>query len=175
MATVFGAEENIEHVTKFTGTSKEALVQQLHNHELFLTMDPNHISHERLAEAKKKHTVPGEIAGRVAGETIAYDQKDSIPGYAAKFLPGMSSSTQHYQMTNLSDGLYIHLDSALDVVIDRVVQVREGSDGLELYENFGVNCSKLLVGVIKRQYAEHWDMFHKTWVEKAGGQVTSQS
>jgi hypothetical protein len=151
--------------------TKDQAVAALQDHDFFLKLDPHYMSHQANTAPKKDVVLPDEIKDRARGPTAIFESVDKIPGFAAKLLPGKTSTTNYYQITNTTEGVYIHLNSALDVVMDRELCIREGAGGLELVEKVGINCSKLLMGTVKGSYEEHWRMYHERFIEKMGGQA----
>jgi hypothetical protein len=162
--------------------SKDDAVTSLHDFEVYCNADPHYVSHTQTGRPKREPwTLPDEVQVRrvdmsSSSPDACYDVIDKIPGIAARFLPGIATSTTSYQIFLLKDGVLMHVNAALDVVLDRQYSVREGgSTGLQLVERVDINCSKLFVGVVRAQEKESWSKFHEGYIKRMGGQVGLQT
>ncbi|KAK2069882.1 hypothetical protein P8C59_004426 [Phyllachora maydis] len=179
-------EETTEHISDIDGAvTPDAAIAALHEHELFLRTDPFYLAHAALATGRHEVRLPDAIQAKLAHPagaagapptTVFFDHVDRVPGYAAKFMPGVSTTTTHYQFTDTTDGVYIHGFCGMNVLVVRTYEIvvgGQGSSGLRLVERVRVRCSKLLRGVVRSSIADNWHFFHEAFVAKMGGEVAA--
>lgn len=149
------------------------------NHDFFIEVDPNMISYQSDVEPQggKLRELPDEIKAIKTGDTRCYEVKDNVPGVAlfSKLLPGLSTTTIYYQITDTKDGVFMFLQAPLGVTEERRWVAESGGDGVRIVEYVTIFCSRLIYGTIKGQQDQNWKEVHTKYVEKMGGEVGAQS
>lgn len=173
-------DQTLEYTTKVSGNvTAEQAVAVLQEHQFFLETDPNLISSKTDTQPKdgKLHPLPEAVQAIKKGDTRCYEVVDKVPGVAlfSKLLPGLATITNHYQITDTKDGIFVYLQAALGVSQERRWVVVEDKDGLRIVEYVTIFCSRLLYESVKGQQEAHWKDVHAQYVRKMGGEVGSQS
>lgn len=173
-------DETLSYTTKVSGNvTAEQAVAVLQEHEFFLETDPNLISFKTDTQPKdgKLHPLPEAIQAIKKGDTRCYEVVDKIPGVAlfSKLLPGLASITNHYQITDTKDGIFVYLQATLGVTQERRWVVVEDKDGLRIVEYVTSFCSRFLYESVKGQQEANWKGVHAQYARKMGGEVASQS
>ena len=151
-------------------TTEQAIRLLLHDHEFFLRCDPHLVKFESITpEADKKPTLPDAIEG--TGETRCYKVTDLVHTLPAGLWDSNVVST--YEMTNLSNGVFVRILSPMSVAMDTIWTIRDGpEDGsLELVEDVNINCSKLLIGTVKGLCESGWGKIHAKMIERLDAEV----
>lgn len=172
-------DQTLQYTTELSGNvTAEQAVAVLQEHQVFLETDPNLISSKTDTQPKdgKLHPIPEAVQAVKKGDTRCYEVVDKVPGVAlfAKLLPGLATITNHYQITDTKDGIFVYLQAALGVSQERRWVVVEDKDGLRIVEYVIIFCSRLLYESVKGQQEAHWKDVHAQYVRKMGGEVGSQ-
>lgn len=151
-----------------------------HDHEFFIEVDPNMISFKSDVEPHggRLLELPDEIKAVKTGDaTRCYAVTDRVPGVAlfSKLLPGLSTTTIYYQITNTKDGVFIFLQGPLGVKEDRRWVVENDGDGMRIVEHVTTFCSRLIYSSVKGQQEQNWKQVHTKYVKKMGGEIGAQS
>ena len=123
----------------------------LHDHDFFLRCDP-HLSKCEKLKPDEPPAIPDEVKAQLApgSETQSYSITDIIHTIPAGIWDSNVVST--YEITNITNGLFVRIKSPLSVVMDSIWEIRAGEDGaLGIYEDIEITCSRLLVGIVKSQ------------------------
>lgn len=173
-------DQTLSYTTKVSGNvTAEQAVAVLQEHQFFLETDPNLISSKTDTQPKdgKLHPLPEAIQAIKKGDTRCYEVLDRVPVVAvfSKLLPGLATITNHYQITDTKDGIFVYLQAALGVSQERRWEVVEDKDGLRIVEYVTTFCSRLLYESVKGQQEAHWKDVHAQYVRKMGGEVGGQS
>ncbi|KAH6854196.1 hypothetical protein B0I37DRAFT_441233 [Chaetomium sp. MPI-CAGE-AT-0009] len=153
---------------------------------------PDHVKPELRARPQaqaQSHPQPGaelaaqdgEMAGEAPPETVpeCYRVTDVIHAIPAGIWD--TNVVSIFELTDIEDGLFVRIRSPLSVVMETFWRVREvagaeegGGDGdgdggeagpgLELVEDVTIQCSRLLVGIVKGQCANDWEGIHAKMV-----------
>ncbi|KAI1756544.1 hypothetical protein F4782DRAFT_526230 [Xylaria castorea] len=164
------------------GVRKEDAITLLHDHEFFLLCDPHHLSHKSLpqpaqtekdpasvAVARKHFKLPETlrpvvVAGGGGSVVELYEVVDDLPN------PVWSSHVvSREEFVDHEEGMWVRIHSPMGVVLETKWSVREkgGADGkLELVEDILINCSRLVMGIVKGQCENNWGGIHKKIIEK---------
>lgn len=172
-------DQTLAYTTKVSGNvTAEQAVAVLQDHQFFLETDPNLISYKSDTQPKdgKLHPLPEAIQAIKKGDTRCYEVLDKVPVVAvfSKLLPGLGTITNHYQITDTKDGIFVYLQAALGVSQERRWVVVEDQDGLRIVEYVTTFCSRLLSESVKGQQEAHWKDVHAQYVRKMGGEVEGQ-
>ncbi|POS69533.1 hypothetical protein DHEL01_v212075 [Diaporthe helianthi] len=172
-------DQTLQYTTEVKGNvTAEQAVAALQDHQFFLDTDPNLISSrtDTLPKDGKLHTIPEAVQAIKKGDTRCYEVVDKVPGVAlfAKLLPGLGTITNHYQITDTNDGIFVYLQAALGVSQERRWEVVEDKDGLCIVEYVTISCSRLLYESVKGQQDAHWKDVHGQYARKMGGEVGNQ-
>lgn len=149
--------------------------------EFFLLCDPHHASHKTLpqpaetekdpasvAAARKHFKLPADVdpvlSTGPSPVVKVYEVVDHMPN------PVWSSnvvSTEEFVDTG--EGVWVRIRSPMGVVMETRWSVREGGKdegGLELVEDVLINCSRLVIGIVKGQVENNWRGIHKQIIDK---------
>ncbi|KAI2636015.1 hypothetical protein GGS21DRAFT_514185 [Xylaria nigripes] len=155
--------------------SKNDAVALLHDHEFFLLCDPHRSSHKTLPQpleattsvaAAQKHFAlpPTLVPARTPGPVVKlYEVIDHVPN------PVWSSKVvSREEFVDHDEGVWVRIRSPLGVVMDTLWSVRAGDDGrgLELVEDVVINCSRLVMGIVKGQVEGNWGAIHGKIIDK---------
>ncbi|KKY38646.1 hypothetical protein UCDDA912_g01339 [Diaporthe ampelina] len=173
-------DRTLQYTTELSGNvTAEQAVAVLQEHQFFLETDPNLISSKTDTQPKdgKLYPIPEAVQATKIGDTRCYEVVDKVPGVAlfAKLLPGLGTITNHYQITDTKDGIFVYLQAPLGVSQERRWVVVEDEDGLRIVEYVTIFCSRLLYESVKGQQEAHWKDVHAQYVRKMGGEVGNQS
>ncbi|KAI1310464.1 hypothetical protein F5Y03DRAFT_346359 [Xylaria venustula] len=167
---------------------KEDAVALLHDHEFFLLCDPHHASHKTLPQppetekdpasvdaARKHFKLPETLEPLTSTKTHAgpgpvvkiYEVVDLLPN------PVWSSNVvSREEFVDHGEGTWCRIRSPMGVVMETTWSVREkkekdGEGGaLELVEDIVINCSRLVMGIVKGQVENNWRGIHKQLIDK---------
>ncbi|TGJ80632.1 hypothetical protein E0Z10_g8128 [Xylaria hypoxylon] len=156
---------------------KEDAVALLHDHEFFLLCDPHHSAHKTLPQppetenepasvdvARKHFKLPEALTPLTATGTHQgpgpvvkiYEVVDHMPN------PVWSSNVvSREEFVDHDEGIWVRIRSPLGVVMETRWSVRENSGALELVEDVLINCSRLVIGIVKGQVENNWKGIHK--------------
>ncbi|KAI0442487.1 hypothetical protein F4803DRAFT_371883 [Xylaria telfairii] len=177
---------------------KEDAVALLHDHEFFLLCDPHHLSHKTLpqppetekepasVDAARKHFKLPEALEPVVGPAgpvvKVYEVVDDLPN------PVWSSHVvSREEFVDHDEGMWVRIRSPMGVVMETRWSVREKNEtgdaegSLELVEDVLINCSRLVMGIVKGQVENNWRGIHKQLIDKlvkdaeAGDKATAGS
>lgn len=110
---------------------------------------------------------------------ICYHVTDIVHAIPAGIWDTKVEST--YEFTDIQDGLFVRIRSPLSVVMDTVWEVREVPAqagevaGLELVENLTIQCSRLLVGIVKGQCENGWGKIHAKMIARLEEEIQKGS
>lgn len=91
-----------------------------------------------------------------------------------------TSLVSTYELTEIRDGLFVRIRSPLSVVMDTFWEVRAVEQGdadggqaevLELVEDMTIQCSRLLVGLVKGQCENGWGHIHAKMIARLEGEI----
>lgn len=172
----------LQYTTQVKGTTSlttDQAIAVFHNHEFFMEVDPNMISFKPDVQPPtgKLHELPDTIKAIKTGETRCYEVTDRVPGVAlfSKLLPGFSTTTIYYEITNTKDGVFMFLQAPLGVTEERRWVAEKSDEGVKIVESVTIFCSRLLYGTIKGQQDQNWKEVHTKYAIKMGGEVGAQS
>ncbi|KAI1333301.1 hypothetical protein F5Y16DRAFT_9285 [Xylariaceae sp. FL0255] len=166
--------------------TKEAAVALLHNHEFFILCDPHYASHKLLPQpaetakdptsvelAKKHFKLPATFTPLASTATYrdgpvvkVYEICDHMPN------PVWSSNVvSNEEFVDHADGIWVRIRSPMGVVMDTMWSIQvdaSGSGGgkMELVEDVVINCSRLVMGIVKGQVDNNWPGIHGKLIEK---------
>lgn len=163
-----------------------------HDHAFFLSADPNLISFTADVAPPPGGSGPGGLHAlppaikavqKPDSATRCYEATDRMPPGAgaaliSRMLPGLSTTTIYYEITDTTDGVFVFLRAPLGVTQERrwVLEEGEGEEGgLRIVEYVEIFCSRLLYGTVKAQQEQSWKEAHAKYVRKMGGEVGAQS
>ncbi|KAJ4391357.1 hypothetical protein N0V93_004974 [Gnomoniopsis smithogilvyi] len=175
----------LQYATEVKGVvTKDQAIAVFHDHDFFMEVDPNMMTFKADVEPQggKLHDLPPEIQAVKTGDTRCYEVTDRVPGVAlfSKLLPGLSTTTIYYQITNTKDGVFMFLQAPLGVTEERrwVAEDASGAGGgvgVRIVEYVTIFCSRLLYGTIKGQQDQNWKEVHTKYARKMGGEPGTQS
>lgn len=106
-----------------------------------------------------------------------------VAGFFADLLPDVKTVTNHYQITNTSDGISVSLQAPLEITQERRWVVEgynsgENGEGLlvgKITEYLTISCpGTMLYGSVKSEQDSQWKKVHAAYVQKLGGEVVMQ-
>jgi len=167
----FNTTVTLHHVTSLPpGTTFQAAITLLQNHDLLIKLDPEHASYETLASSPD--TKPNTKCYKVT------DHMHALP-------KGLWDSTVTFesQITNLDDGVEWFVKAPLGLVQkttwrlvrsedvgkgkDKVTGDGESEDKSEtwcLVEDAEIRASRLLVGTVKGKCESNWRGIHERFI-----------
>ncbi|KAI1279969.1 hypothetical protein F5Y07DRAFT_356885 [Xylaria sp. FL0933] len=164
---------------------KEDAVALLHDHEFFLLCDPHHSSHKTLPQPPETEKEPASVdAARKhfklpeTLEPLTSTSTHAGPGPVVKIyevvdlLPNpvwSSNVVSREEFVDHGEGTWVRIRSPMGVVMETNWSVREkksGDGGLELVEDIFINCSRLVMGIVKGQVENNWRGIHKQLIDK---------
>ncbi|KAK4034790.1 hypothetical protein C8A01DRAFT_38720 [Parachaetomium inaequale] len=88
----------------------------------------------------------------------------------------------NYEFTDIRDGLFVRIKSPLSIVMDTLWEVRDvvieagdgdgdGDGGLELVEDVTIQCSRLLIGIVRGQCENGWEGIHGKMIGRLEGEL----
>ncbi|KAI0401249.1 hypothetical protein F4802DRAFT_436436 [Xylaria palmicola] len=165
---------------------KEDAVALLHDHEFFLLCDPHYASHKTLPQPPEMEREPASVdAARkhfklpAAVEPVLSTRTHEGPGPVVKIYevvdhmpnPVWSSNVvSREEFVDRGEGTWVRIRSPLGVVMETTWSVRESEGGegagLELVEDVLINCSRLVMGIVKGQVENNWKGIHDKIIGK---------
>ncbi|KAI0102939.1 hypothetical protein GGR51DRAFT_276613 [Nemania sp. FL0031] len=165
---------------------KEDAVALLHDHEFFLLCDPHHLSHKTLPQpaetegdpasvdaARRHFKLPEGLEPLVSTKTHGgpgpvvklYEVVDNLPN------PVWSSHVvSREEFVDHDEGTWVRIRSPMGVVMETRWSIREKAGetkgALELVEDIVINCSRLVMGIVKGQVDNNWRGIHKQIIDK---------
>ncbi|GAW19927.1 hypothetical protein ANO14919_094200 [Xylariales sp. No.14919] len=159
-----------------SGVRKEDAVALLHDHEFFLLCDPHHASHKTLPQPPETEKEPASVdAARKHFKLPATLKPHERPGPVVKIYevvdhmpnPVWSSNVvSREEFVDHDDGMWVRIHSPMGVVMETHWSVREKNGALELVEDVLINCSRLVMGIVKGQVENNWRGIHKQIIDK---------
>jgi hypothetical protein len=171
------------------GTDSTAISED----EFFLLCDPHYASHKTLPQppeteknpsnidaARKHFKLPSSLAPLPPSTTHDDDGTDG-PRPVVKLYevvdhmpnPVWSSNVvSREEFVDHGAGTWVRIRSPMSVVMETNWTVREkegngdGDSGLELVEDVEINCSRLVMGIVKGQVENNWKGIHKLIIDK---------
>lgn len=172
----------LQYATELKGSvTKDQAIAVFHDHDFFMEADPNMVTFKADVQPQggKLHELPEEIKAIKMGDTHCYEVTDRVPGVAlfSKLLPGLSTTTIYYQITNTKDGVFMFLQAPLGVTEERrwIAESSGDGGGVKIVEYVTIFCSRLLYGTIKGQQDQNWKDVHTKYAEKMGAEAGTQS
>ncbi|KAJ9142118.1 hypothetical protein NKR23_g7369 [Pleurostoma richardsiae] len=164
----FNTSATVSHSSKLpAGSTHEAGIKMLQDHEFFLHCDP-HMTEFKLVPLKDAAPLPDSVKPLDGRSTQAYQVTDMVHTLPAGLWDSNVIST--YEFTDIEGGLFVRIRSPLSIVMDTIWQIKEGDDGgLELVEDVSINCTRLLVGVVKSQCENGWQKIHAKMMSRLEG------
>jgi hypothetical protein len=169
-APVFSSTANLHHTTPLPpGTTFEAALKALQNHDLLIRLDPELAHYE---------TLPSEEATPNTKRYKVTDHMHTLP-------KGLWDTTVTFeaQITNTEDGIKWVIKAPLGLLqetiwkvvrtqdLDKGKEKEEEGDGEEatrsewcLVEDVEIKASKLLVGTVKSKCEQNWRGIHAKYV-----------
>ncbi|EHA46095.1 hypothetical protein MCOR27_006644 [Pyricularia oryzae] len=176
---LFDTSDSWEVWTEISGVQRDQALELVHDHDYFLhTADPQFVSYEsETITAKDGLTrLPADMHSDATGPTQCYAVTDNIPGPIAKLIPGKSTAVNHYQLTNTTQGMFINFKGAMGLVSDRKMTIRDAGNGnIRIVQEVGLKCKKMMLGVLRGQYEQHWRRIHEEYAKKMGGDIVGHS
>ncbi|KAK0632427.1 hypothetical protein B0T14DRAFT_32824 [Immersiella caudata] len=82
-----------------------------------------------------------------------------------------------YEITNITDGLFVRIKSPMGIVMDTTWEVkdRDGGAGLELVEHIEIRCSRLLIGLVKGECEEGWSKIHAKMIARLKEEIEAKA
>ncbi|KAI0974234.1 hypothetical protein F4678DRAFT_458200 [Xylaria arbuscula] len=164
---------------------KEDAVALLHDHEFFLLCDPHHASHKTLPQPPETEKDPASVAAARKHfklpetlEPLTSTTTHVGPGPVVKIyevvdlLPNpvwSSNVVSREEFVDHGEGTWCRIRSPMGVVMETTWSVREKRDAggaLELVEDIVINCSRLVMGIVKGQVENNWRGIHKQLIDK---------
>ncbi|TPX16432.1 uncharacterized protein E0L32_003726 [Thyridium curvatum] len=170
------------------GVTREQAIAMLQDHHFFLECDLHMIHFEPLAEPEVALTVPDGI--EATGESKAYQVTDLVHTLPAGLWDSNVVST--YEITNKADGIFVRIRSPMSIVMDTVWTIKEAqaegqteaqteaeggsassssTGGLELEEAVEINCSRLLMGTVRKLCEGGWREIHAKMLDRLRKEV----
>ncbi|KAI1369240.1 hypothetical protein F5Y08DRAFT_334652 [Xylaria arbuscula] len=153
--------------------------------EFFLLCDPHYTSHKSLpqppetaadpasvAAARKHFELPEEL------QPLTSTAKHAGPGPVVKIyevvdeLPNpvwSSNVVSREEFVDHNEGTWVRIKSPMGVVMETRWSIRENDEKegiLELVEDVFINCSRLVMGIVKGQVENNWRGIHKKLIDK---------
>ncbi|KAI1152170.1 hypothetical protein F4825DRAFT_450764 [Nemania diffusa] len=151
--------------------------------EFFLLCDPHHLSHKTLPQpaetaadpasvdaARRHFKLPDSLqplastAADAAGPVVKiYEVVDNLPN------PVWSSHVvSREEFVDHDEGMWVRIRSPMGVVMGvREKSAGAGAEGeLELVEDVVINCSRLVMGIVKGQVENNWKGIHNQLIDK---------
>lgn len=122
-------------------------------------------------QVKKDEEEGGEEKEEKEAVPICYRITDIIHAIpAGLWEPTVVSDSE---ITDIKDGLFVRLRSPLSVVMETFWQIKEveGGGGLELAEEITIKCSRLLVGLVKKECESGWAEIHGKFIARLEGEL----
>ena len=165
--SVFSGVGHISHSSKLPeGATKEQAIAMLSDHIFFLHCDPHLQKYDTLTPDAPPE-VPEAIQAKIRGNkgTEVYQVTDLVHTIPAGLWDSNVVST--YEITDITDGLFVRIRSPLSIVMDTVWEIKEGEDGkLELAETITIKCSRFLLGIVTSQCEGGWQKIHAKMLGK---------
>jgi len=175
MAAVFSGVGRITHSSKLPkGTTKEQGIAMLSDHIFFLHCDPHLVKYEAVTPDTPPE-IPEAMQAQVRGgkATQVFKVTDLVHTIPAGLWDSNVVST--YEITDITDGLFVRIHSPLSIVMDTVWEIKADEDGeLELVESMTINCSRLLMGVVKSQCENGWAQIHAKMLGRLEGKEENE-
>lgn len=131
----------------------------LQDHEFFLHCDP-HMAKFQPVETDTHAPIPERI--EALGETKSYQVTDVVHALPAGLWDSNVVST--YEFTNISNGVFVRIRSPMSVVMDTIWEIKGEEGQLELVEDVDINCSMLLVSIVRSQCENGWQKIHEKMI-----------
>ncbi|TLD08143.1 hypothetical protein PspLS_11963 [Pyricularia sp. CBS 133598] len=179
---VFTTTAEFEIWTEISGVTRSKAIAAVQDHNSLLNKDPFAVSVTELPAhpgKSKPDAVPEPYASRIVGESRYWEVKDAVPPQFARLVPGKPVTSNWYIMTDMEDGVYMHLQGALGIVSKRGIVVRggdeEGTENVVLAHECIVEANRAVMGVFKSQFEEHWRSIQEQVAKAMGGSVVKHS
>ncbi|KAL2165920.1 hypothetical protein VTG60DRAFT_3611 [Thermothelomyces hinnuleus] len=110
---------------------------------------------------------------------VCYRVTDIVHGVPAGMWGTRVVST--YEFIDTQEGLFVRIRSPLSIVMHTVWEVREAAAqageaaGLELVEDVTIQCSRLLVGIVKGHCENGWGKIHAKMIARLEGEIETGS
>ncbi|KAM7205488.1 hypothetical protein V8F20_003072 [Naviculisporaceae sp. PSN 640] len=169
----FNGTAHVIHSSKLpTKATREQAVAMLHDHIFLLQCDP-HLESYKALNPITPAAIPDTV--RPLRPTKSYSVTDIVHTIPAGLWDSKVVST--YEITDTADGLFVRILSPLSIVMDTIWAIRdaEDGDGLELYENIEIRCSRLLVGVVKSQCEGGWQHIHGKMIGRLEEEIATRA
>ncbi|ORY66224.1 uncharacterized protein BCR38DRAFT_429626 [Pseudomassariella vexata] len=162
------------NLTKTTGiplpVSKATAIAILHDHDIFLNTDPHVVKYTSLApavatdvaKARAEYKIPAAVDPIVGTPPVrVYEMLDHVPN------PVWSSEVvSREELVNYGEGLWTRVKSPMGVVMETFWFARERKDGgCELVQEVCVSCNRMLMGLVKSQVEENFQVIHDKLIE----------
>ncbi|KAK4116507.1 hypothetical protein N656DRAFT_774782 [Canariomyces notabilis] len=182
MSSFLSSTANITHSSRLPkGTTRAQALSMLSDYEFFLSCDPHLDKFERIADPAgsldSAPSVPDSVKSQLRRSSSSspdpvptptcYRVTDIVHAIPAGIWDTNVVST--YEFTDIKDGLFVRIRSPLSIVMDTFWQIREveGEDGLlELVEDVNIQCSRLLIGLVKSQCENGWAKIHAKMISR---------
>jgi hypothetical protein len=154
----------VVHSSKLPGkTTREQAVAMLNDHEFFLHCDPHMAKFEPVPhtdDTSASLPLPDTVKARPGTATESFRVTDIVDSIPSGVWGRNVVST--YEFTDTETGLFVRIKSPLAIVMDTIWEIKqvEDGEGLELVEDVTINCSRLLVGLVKSQCENGWAKIH---------------
>lgn len=170
----------LQYATEVKGpVTPTQAIAVFHDHDFFMEVDPNLVSFKAdvAPHGGALRALPDDIKAVKTGETRCYEVTDKIPGVAlfSKLLPGLSTTSIYYEITDTTDGLFMFLQAPLGVSEERRWVAEGSGEGVWIVEHVTILCNRFIYGSVKGQQDQNWKDVHLKYVKKMGGEVGAQS
>jgi hypothetical protein len=178
---VLNSTANITHSSRLPkGTTRAQALSMLSDYEFFLSCDPHLEKFERIADPTNTldpaPSVPDSVKSQLRPSSLGPDSMPTPTCYRVTDIvhaipAGIwdTNVVSTYEFTDIRDGLFVRIRSPLSIVMDTFWQIREveGEDGLlELVEDVNIQCSRLLIGLVKSQCENGWAKIHAKMISR---------
>jgi len=168
-AAFFNTTEKLQHVSPLPpGTNPAKGVAILHKHVSLIECNPHMIRYEAINTPTKPEPQLPSHGALITGiaPPKCYQVTDKIHALPAGLWDSDVVST--YEFINLDKGIFVRTRSPLNIIMENVWTIQEKSDGSghELKEDVVIQCSRLLVGVIRKTFESTWGDLHARLLER---------
>ncbi|KAI3395419.1 hypothetical protein diail_1348 [Diaporthe ilicicola] len=151
------------------GVSRELGIGMLQDNDFFLSCDPHLSKYEAKGEVSEPQ-IPESVNTR--GPTLSYEVTDELENIPKGVWGSTVVST--YEFTNTEHGVFSRVKSPLGVVIDTRWEIKEAEGGkLDLVQAAEINCSKLLMSLVKGRCEAGWGKIHAKMLERLQNEAES--
>lgn len=146
------------------GLTREAAIEKLRDHSLFLHCDPYLVSFDAKPDpAWGAYDVPKDIKP-LSEQVKVYAVKDK---YENPIMGSDINST--YEFIDLADGFWIRVRSPMGTTMESTFTVREKGDesgDLEVAQECDCRCNKALSSIVKKDLDKNYILVHENLAQR---------